>query len=115
MTIWIACLSPHTHSPGTGTCAMEARTHTAAGTDPVDEERGCAAGFGHRAHDQLVVVNQILPIHHGMADLLFAEGRQPCIVRPYGLNGMIIRKEWKRFTVRLSALMKEMSIFCVLD
>src|SRR5438093_123139 len=53
----------------TGPCAVKADANTTASANPINEQGGSPTGLGHRAFDQLVVVDQVLPINDRMTDL----------------------------------------------
>src|SRR5439155_25436336 len=53
----------------TGPCSVKADANTTASANPINEQGGCPTGLWHRAFDQLVVVDQVLPINDGMTDL----------------------------------------------
>src|SRR5438046_6571257 len=63
-------LLPRQANPArTGAYAVKTGTDTTAHTNPVNEQGGCPTGLGHRVFDQLVVVDQVLPINDRMTDL----------------------------------------------
>src|SRR5438034_6621909 len=67
-----------------GPCAVKADANPTARTDPINEQGGCTTGLGHRAFDQLVVVDQILPINDRITDLDHGE-------RVFVISGLINR------------------------
>src|SRR6266487_5504863 len=62
-----SCLLPPQANPAsTGSYSMKTGTNTTAHTNPINEQGGCTTSLGHHAFDQLVVVDQVLPINDRM-------------------------------------------------
>src|SRR5436309_15945383 len=67
---WSRCSLPSQANPAsTGPCAVKADANTTAIANLINEQGGCTTSLGHRAFDQLVVVDQVLPINDRMTDL----------------------------------------------
>src|SRR5438093_4925335 len=67
---WSRCSLPSQANPAsTGPCAVKADANTTASANLIDEQGGCTTSLGHRAFDQLVVVDHVFPINDRMADL----------------------------------------------
>src|SRR5436190_16065533 len=67
---WSRCSLPSQANPAsTGPCAVKADANTTASANLINEQGGCTTSLGHRAFDQLVVVDQVLPINDRMTDL----------------------------------------------
>src|SRR5215468_10220525 len=91
---WPTLPTVQAHPSGTSPDAMKTCSHTTARPDPVDEQGGCSAGLGHRALDQLVMVDQVIPLDDRMVDLDHGErvGRLPGLIHGQRRVGRVTGK-----------------------